>query len=286
MKLTIISGRSGSGKSTCLQVLEDLEYFCVDNIPASLLGTLAQRISSEDHLKLQNVAVSIDARNISEDLLKFPDIYDELTSSGDLDIQIIYLDADDKTLIQRFSETRRKHPLSDMNISLLEALKQEKQLLAPISSLAHLSVDTTELSYHQLRDIVKNRIAEHDGRGTALLFQSFGFKHGIPADADLVFDVRCLPNPYWVSRLRKLTGLDPEVVDFLESQPEVSEMYEDIRGFVERWLPRFERNNRSYITVAIGCTGGQHRSVYICEKLKQYFSQSVQNTQVRHKEFA
>lgn len=286
MKLIIISGRSGSGKTTCLHVLEDLEYYCVDNIPASLIGDLAKRIGPEKDGVPQSVAVSIDARNLSSDLEQFPDIHHQLIEHTGLDVQIIYLDAEDNTLLKRFSETRRKHPLSNDQISLLEALQQEKALLEPISALSQLSIDTSNLSIHQLRDIVKNRIAEHDGYGTALLFESFGFKNGLPPDADLVFDARCLPNPYWVPELRSLTGLDQAVADYLENQTEVGSMYEDIRRFLERWLPHFQANNRSYITVAIGCTGGQHRSVYLCEKLRKHFSRSIRNTQIRHKEFA
>lgn len=286
MKLIIISGRSGSGKTTCLHVLEDLEYYCVDNIPASLIGDLVKRIGPDKDGVPQSVAVSIDARNLSSDLEQFPHIHRQLIEQSGLDVQVIYLDAEVETLLKRFSETRRKHPLSNEQISLLEALQQEQALLEPISSLSQLSIDTSQLSIHQLRDIVKNRIAEHDGSGTALLFQSFGFKNGLPLDADLVFDARCLPNPYWVPELRDLTGLDQAVADYLEQQTEVDSMYKDIRDFLERWLPHFQANNRSYITVAIGCTGGQHRSVYLSEKLRQHFSTTISNTQIRHKEFA
>lgn len=286
MRLIIISGRSGSGKSTCLHVLEDLDYYCVDNIPASLLGTLADRISPSQTSRLSNVAVSIDARNISEDLQQFPAIYQRLDHKSELDKQIIFLDAEDNTLLKRFSETRRKHPLSSAHVNLLEAIKKESELLEPISSLAQLTVDTSHLSMHELRDIVKNRVAQHKGRGIALQFQSFGFKNGVPVDADMVYDARCLPNPYWISHLRGKTGFDEEVVTYLESQQEVGEMLEDIKDYLETWLPRFEKNSRSYITVAIGCTGGQHRSAYLCEKLKEHFSRTLANVQVRHKELA
>lgn len=284
MKLVIISGRSGSGKSTCLHVLEDLGYYCVDNIPASLLGVLAARVSKGPGAGLSNVAVSIDARNIPDDLRQFPETYGRLNGEQDLETQIIFLDADNNTLLKRFSETRRKHPLSDSDVSLLEAIKQEKELLNPIASLADLAIDTSDLSIHELRDTVKNRVAERESGRMALQFQSFGFKNGVPPDADMVYDARCLPNPYWLSPLRGKTGKDPEVIDFLESQPEVRQMFEDIRRYLERWLPCFEKNNRSYITVAIGCTGGRHRSVYLCEKLKQHFSHLIPNVQVRHKE--
>ena len=285
MKLIVISGRSGSGKSTCLHVLEDIGYYCVDNLPASMRGTLTERVSKDLHPEFQEVAVSIDARNISEDLEKFPDIFKQLDSST-IERQIIFLDADDNTLLKRFSETRRKHPLTSENLGLLEAIKKEKQLLSPIISLANLTIDTSSLSLHQLRDIVKNRVTTHDAAGMAVQFQSFGFKNGVPVDADIVFDVRCLPNPYWVIQLRSLNGLNKEVIDYLESQQEVQEMYNDIKDFLVRWLPRFEANNRSYITIAIGCTGGQHRSVFICEKLKKHFTSEKLNIQVRHKEIS
>ena len=285
MKLIVISGRSGSGKSTCLHVLEDIGYYCVDNLPASMLGTLTESVSNDLHPEFQEVAVSIDARNISDDLEKFPHIFENLDSNK-IERQIIFLDADDNTLLKRFSETRRRHPLTSENLGLLEAIKKEKFLLAPIISLSNLTIDTSSLSLHQLRDIVKNRVTSKAGTGLSVQFQSFGFKHGVPVDADMVFDVRCLPNPYWVVQLRSLNGLDKEVADYLDSQHEVQDMYTDIKDFLTRWLPKFEANNRSYITIAIGCTGGQHRSVYLCEKLKLEFNTTSYNVQVRHKEIS
>ena len=285
MKLIVISGRSGSGKSTCLHVLEDIGYYCVDNLPASMLGTLTESVSNDLHPEFQEVAVSIDARNISEDLEKFPHIFENLDSNK-IERQIIFLDADDNTLLKRFSETGRRHPLTSENLGLLEAIKKEKFLLAPIISLSNLTIDTSSLSLHQLRDIVKNRVTSKAGTGLSVQFQSFGFKHGVPVDADMVFDVRCLPNPYWVVQLRSLNGLDKEVADYLDSQHEVQDMYTDIKDFLTRWLPKFEANNRSYITIAIGCTGGQHRSVYLCEKLKLEFNTTSYNVQVRHKEIS
>ncbi len=285
MKVIIVSGRSGSGKSTCLHVLEDLGYYCVDNMPASLLAALAERIAKENNNELNRVAVSIDARNLSGDLSKFREIFDRLDAST-LDRQIIFLDAETDTLLKRFSETRRKHPLSNSDLGLLEAIKLEKELLAPIANLANLMIDTSTLTLHDLRDIVRDRVANHKPNILALQFQSFGFKHGIPKDADMVFDLRCLPNPYWVNTLRGLTGLNKEVIDYLEAQPEVEKMYNDLKGFLENWIPSFERNNRNYITVALGCTGGQHRSVFLSEKLKKHFSQTISNIQVRHRELS
>lgn len=285
MKLIIISGRSGSGKSTCLHVLEDLGYYCVDNMPASLLAALAERIAEENNNDLDKVAVSIDARNLSGDLSKFQEIFSTLDTSS-LESQIIFLDAETNTLLKRFSETRRKHPLSHSDLGLLEAIKLEKDLLTPIADLASLTIDTSSLNLHDLRDIVRERIADHKPNVLALQFQSFGFKHGIPIDADMVYDVRCLPNPYWVNTLRSLTGLNQEVIDYLESEPEVIKMFNDIKDFLESWIPSFEKNNRSYITIALGCTGGQHRSVFLSEKLSEHFSRTISNIQVRHRELS
>ena len=282
MKLTIISGRSGSGKSTVLHVLEDRGYYCIDNLPASLLSSLASRISS-DATGIPNVAVSIDARNISADLDKFPSIINELKNKS-LSTEIVFLDANSQTLLKRFSETRRKHPLSSEAIGLKEAIDKESELLEAISIMASLSIDTSNMSLHQLRDTVKNHLLDDQQTTLALLFQSFGFKNGLPVDADIVYDVRCLPNPYWVNSLRSLTGLDDAVVGFLDSQEEVQEMCSDIENFLQKWIPSFESNNRSYITVALGCTGGQHRSVYMCEKLGEIFSTQGSNVQVRHRE--
>jgi len=282
MKLLIISGRSGSGKSTVLHILEDRGYYCIDNLPASLLPSLADRLVSDSSVS-SNIAVSIDARNIYIDLQKVPDIIEQLKKKN-LAIDIIFLDANSQTLLRRFSESRRKHPLSDDKVGLREAIDKETELLEAISLMASLSIDTSSMTLHELRDAIKSRIVEQSDTGLALLFQSFGFKNGVPVDADIVYDVRCLPNPYWEAALRSLTGLDQKVVDYLDSQQEVQHMLGDIKDYLQRWLPRFEENNRSYITVALGCTGGQHRSVYLCEKLGHYFQDHISNVQVRHRE--
>ena len=280
MKLTIISGRSGSGKSTVLHILEDRGYYCIDNLPASLLHSLANRVFTGE-TDIPNVAVSIDARNISADLEQVPNIINELKSKN-LPTEIIFLDANSQTLMKRFNETRRKHPLSDERIGLKEAIDKESELLEPISAMANLSIDTGKMSLNQLRDSIKDRLVKNKEAGLALLFQSFGYKNGVPVDADIIYDVRCLPNPYWENSLRALTGLDEAVIKFLNSKNEVQEMYGDISQFLQKRLPKYEGNNRSYITVAIGCTGGQHRSVYLCEKFANEFVESIRNVQVRH----
>jgi|TARA_B110000438_G_scaffold38907_1_gene38778 UPF0042 nucleotide-binding protein len=284
MKLTIISGRSGSGKSTVLHILEDRGYYCIDNLPASLLHSLANRVFTGE-TDIPNVAASIDARNISADLEQVPNIVNDLKSKN-LPTEIIFLDANSQTLLKRFNESRRKHPLSDERIGLKEAIDKESELLEPISVMANLSIDTSKMSLHQLRDSIKDRLVKNKETGLALLFQSFGYKNGVPVDADIVYDVRCLPNPYWDNSLRSLTGLDEAVMKFLNAENEVQEMYSDISQYLQKWLPKFEGNNRSYITVAIGCTGGLHRSVYLCEKLSNEFVKSITNVQVRHRELA
>ena len=282
MKLTIISGRSGSGKSTVLHVLEDKGYYCIDNLPASLLPALAKRISA-DADDLSHVAVSVDARNVSADLEQVPQILAELKEKT-IPTEILFLDANSQTLLKRFSESRRKHPLSSESIGLREAIDKESELLEPISVLASLTIDTSNMSLQALRQTVKERVLDDQSNAMALLFQSFGFKNGVPVDADIVYDVRCLPNPFWDNSLRALTGLDEAVMQFLGDEAEVTEMLEDISSYLEKWLPKFEANNRSYITVAVGCTGGQHRSVYLCERLAEAFEGKISNVQVRHRE--
>lgn len=282
MKLTIISGRSGSGKSTVLHVLEDKGYYCIDNLPASLLPALAKRIST-DASDLTQVAASVDARNVSTDLEQVPQIVAELKEKT-IPTEILFLDANSQTLLKRFSESRRKHPLSSESVGLREAIDKESELLEPISVLANLTIDTSNMSLQALRQTVKERMLDDQTNAMALLFQSFGFKNGVPVDADIVYDVRCLPNPFWDNSLRALTGLDDAVKKFLGDESEVSEMLEDISNYLEKWLPKFEANNRSYITVAVGCTGGQHRSVYLCERLAESFVGKISNVQVRHRE--
>lgn len=290
MQLAIISGRSGSGKTTALQVLEDLNFYCVDNLPLSLLPKLIEQVQQEAALNnhsdaYDRIAVGIDARNLASQLKDFPKIFQQLNSNH-LNCKIIYLDSKDEVLIRRFSTSRRKHPLSSETVSLAEAIASEDKFLKPIEELASLSVDTSNLTIHQLRETIKQEIFQNNSQQTAILIQSFSYKHGIPIDADFVFDARCLPNPHWQTALRELTGLDSKVKSFLGKDEDTQEMLGNISHFLLRWIPEFETNNRSYLTIAIGCTGGQHRSVYLAETLAETLKAKVQKVQVRHRELS
>ncbi len=282
MQLVIISGRSGSGKSTALHQLEDEGYYCIDNLPVSLLPALVQETSRPEFSHFRGTAVCIDARNAWKDLADFGDIVDALPTA--VQREILFLDAEDSALIKRFSETRRRHPLSSESTPLAEAIVRERQLLEPISSEASLVLDTTRMTIYELRDAIKQRLLKNLTGTMSVLFQSFGFKRGLPADADLVFDVRMLPNPHWVKELRLRNGLDPEVRDFLESQPLADELYRDICAYLDTWLPRYKDSNRSYMTVAIGCTGGQHRSVYLADRLFHRYREQYPDIHIRHRE--
>lgn len=282
MRLVIISGRSGSGKSTALHVMEDAGFYCIDNLPAALLPPLVQRMAQSAE-KPDGIAVSIDARNMIEDLFRFADIVAEV-KTFQLDCNIVFLDAREATLITRFSETRRKHPLSNTETDLREAIAGEKILLEPIREMADIRIDTTDLNIYELRERVREQVARDAAPGLAIVFQSFGFKNGVPVDADFVFDVRCLPNPHWHKELRDFTGQEEPVIEFLDQQPAAQNMFKDVSHFLDIWLPGFAGSSRTYLTVAIGCTGGKHRSVYLCEKLKRHFATSFTNVQVRHRE--
>jgi UPF0042 nucleotide-binding protein len=281
MRLIIISGRSGSGKSTALHQLEDEGFYCIDNLPAALLPALVEQ-AGKGEAQSQGIAVCIDARNAWKDLHRFPQLLDLLPADTRTDI--LFLDADDSTLIKRFSETRRRHPLSDEDTPLAEAIVRERHILEPISISASLSLDTSQMTIHELRSSIRQRLVGELAGDMSILFQSFGFKRGLPTDADLVFDARVLPNPHWEKSLRVKTGRDPEVARFLEQQEETEEFYADIAGFLDNWLPRYHDNNRSYITVAIGCTGGQHRSVYLTERLFKHYGGQYPRVHLRHRE--
>ncbi|MDD5057928.1 MAG: RNase adapter RapZ [Sideroxydans sp.] len=278
MQLFLISGLSGSGKSVALKTLEDSGFFCVDNLPAELLNALIDTLWQSGQ---KRIAVSVDVRS-AKSLPLLPQNIQSMKRQG-LDVQLLFLDAKTDTLVKRFSETRRMHPLNDGILTLPECVTKERELLHRISEIGH-HIDTSDLNANALRAWVKQFIKLDRARMT-LLFQSFGFKHGIPLDADLVFDVRCLPNPYYDPKLRALTGRDPEVIAFLEQSLSTRKMLSDIRTFVEDWLPGYISDNRIYLTVAIGCTGGQHRSVYLVEQLALYFT-TMQQVLVRHREFA
>lgn len=282
MNIYIISGLSGSGKTIALQALEDMGFYCIDNLPAGLLPHFAKQLINPESNRSQRAAVSIDARN--RDFLKsLPTHLQELEQLG-LDYKIIYLEADEANLIKRFSETRRKHPLTDQVTPLIEGINMERILLSPIANNADKRIDTTYTTPHELRALIRDYAGRENDARLSLLFESFGYKHGTPLDADFVFDVRCLPNPYWQTELRNLTGLDQSVIDFLESKETVGQMVDQIRVFIENWLPSFKLENRSYITVAVGCTGGQHRSVHVARRLVDYFSTTDLNVQIRHRE--
>ena len=278
MNLIIISGRSGSGKSVVLRALEDLGYYCVDNIPVNLLPTLTHTVVDE----YDQVAVSIDVRNLPKEPNELNEILDYLPTSWQM--TIVYIDASDDMLVKRFSETRRLHPLTKQNMSLVDAIKSESNLLAPIAERADLHIDTDAMSVHQLAELIRERILGKKSSRLVLVFESFGFKHGIPKDADYVFDARFLPNPHWEPDLKHLTGLDAPVEIFLGSQPLVTKFIWQIQNLITTWLPHLERNNRSYVTVAIGCTGGQHRSVFIAQSLAKTFSDIHPDVQLRHRE--
>ncbi|MGC0121186.1 RNase adapter RapZ [Pseudoalteromonas piscicida] len=278
LELIIISGRSGSGKSVALRVLEDLGYYCVDNIPVNLLPSLVRSVSDN----YNKIAVSIDVRNLPKEQNEFNDILEYLP--GFAKPTLFYLDSDDQTLIKRFSETRRLHPLSLHNLPLDVAIKKERELLDVLITRADFLIDTTGLSVHQLAEDIREKILGKKDKQLIITFESFGFKHGIPKQADYVFDARFLPNPHWEPELKPLTGLDQPVKDYLSSHSIVQKFTWQIQTFVQTWLPHLERNNRSYLTIAIGCTGGQHRSVYLAQTIGERFAKTHPNVKIRHRE--
>lgn len=283
MKLVIISGLSGSGKTIALHTLEDMGYYCIDNLPVGLLDALSQEFSDHNPDKVDKVAVGIDARNHAEQIGHFPDFLASCKERG-FDCRTLFLQADSQTLLQRFSETRRKHPLSGPDMTLADAIEAERALLAPVAGEADLFIDTSRTNVHQLRELVRECIGGGESSGLSVVLRSFGFKHGIPVDADIVFDARCLPNPHWEPGLRHLTGLDRDVVEFLDREPSVHELCDDIGSFLARWVPRYDKDNRSYLSVAIGCTGGQHRSVYLVERIVARLGDRFGNIVKRHRE--
>ena len=283
MRLIIISGLSGSGKTVALHTLEDENFYCVDNLPLGLLPGFAEQVMNRKMNIYDEIAVGIDARSGAEDLRRFNEIIKQTKATG-IKLEIVFLQAAINELIKRFSDTRRRHPLARKGLPLTEAIDIERNLLAPIATGADLTIDTSHTNVYQLRDLIKQRLMDHTEGKLSILFQSFGFKHSVPTDSDFVFDVRCLPNPHWEPLLRPLTGRDKEVVDFLKDQKDVIDMLDHIRDFMQFWIPQFAAQNRYYLTISIGCTGGQHRSVYIAEQLYSYFMEKFSNVSLRHRE--
>jgi UPF0042 nucleotide-binding protein len=283
MRLVIISGLSGSGKSVALHLLEDLGFYCVDNIPVGLLRSFVDHVLYANDRTLSDVGVGLDARNRPSEIEQLPALAKKLRADG-IACEIVFLQAEDDILLSRFSETRRKHPLSNRAVSLREAIAKERELLGPIIDTADLIVDTSGTTAYDLREHIRNRIGDKKPNTLSIFIESFGYKHGLPGDADFVFDVRCLPNPYWETQLRQLSGRDEAVIAFLDAEPRVQEMIDDIVAFLETWIPRYEDFQRSYLTVAIGCTGGQHRSVYVAESVARRLKAHHQSIQTRHHE--
>lgn len=283
-RLILVSGLSGSGKTVALHTLEDAGFFCVDNIPLPLLDPLLDELEMEHHHNEGNIAVGVDIRSGQEAMASFSRTLD-LLRSRPLNVHVIYLDCSEETLLRRYHHTRRRHPLARKGRPLTEAIALERSWLECVCSAADLRIDTSMLTMHQLAATFRQRITEAEDERLSLLFQSFGFKYGVPSDADFVFDVRCLPNPHYEPELTKKTGQDPAVIDFLELHDDVDAMYESIQNHLKRWIPCFSQGNRSYITVAVGCTGGRHRSVYLAERLRNaWVNEPGAITTVRHRE--
>jgi UPF0042 nucleotide-binding protein len=281
MRLVIVSGLSGSGKSVALRELEDIDFYCVDNIPAALLKPfIAHTIRGTDEV-YRRTAVGLDARNRPNEINTIPALVGELKRSG-IACEVLFLHASDEVLLKRYAETRRKHPLVSAEVSLREAIDTERKLLEPITGAADLVIDTSNMTVHTLRERIRERVAREGEARVSLMFESFGYKHGIPGDADFVFDVRSLPNPYWDDSLRHLTGRDAEVIAYLAAFQIVRAMIDSIAAFLGPRIAEFEEANRSYLTIAVGCTGGQHRSVYIAEELAAHFRREYPHVLTRH----
>ena len=278
MRLIVVSGHSGAGKSVALRVLEDLGYYCVDNLPVNLLDAFVQSVSESK----QNVAVSIDILNIPKKLKELNTTLEKL--KAELDVTVLFLDANKETLLTRYSETRRIHPLSlgSQSLSLDQAIELEQEILMPLKAHADLVLNSSGQSLHDLSETIRMRVQGRDRKDLVMVFESFGFKYGLPSDADYVFDVRFLPNPHWEPALRPLTGLEAPIGAFLEQHQSVLDLKYQIESFIETWLPLLEKNNRSYLTVAIGCTGGKHRSVYLTQKIGEFFADKGHQVQIRH----
>jgi UPF0042 nucleotide-binding protein len=281
VRILIVSGLSGSGKSVALHMLEDLGFYCIDNIPAALLKSFISHTVRTPEPAYERTAIGLDARNTAGEIASVPKLLEELKRGG-IQCEVLFLTASEDELLRRFSETRRKHPMSRDNLDLRAAMAKEREILEPIVYAADLVIDTSRMGVHELRDIVHQRLEQRSVPRLSITFESFGFKHGIPGDADFVFDARSIANPYWEPSLRKLTGKDPEVMRFLEAQEPAGRLIEDIARFIEARIPEYQANNRGYLTVAVGCTGGQHRSVYIVDRLAERFAARFANVSARH----
>lgn len=280
-RLLIVSGLSGAGKSVALHVLEDIGYYCIDNLPAALLDSLLEKLS--DDASARRLAVGVDARNPQDDLESLPDVVQNIRASG-VQTEILFLQADDDILLKRYSESRRRHPLAEGGMELRDAIRRERELLGQVINAADLVIDTSRTSIYELGDLIRERVDRRQPKMLSVLVESFGFKNGIPADVDFVFDMRCLPNPYWQPQLRPLTGLDAAVIEFLDNDRRCQSMYRDIVAFLRTWIPEYVSFNRRYLTIGIGCTGGQHRSVYMTEKLAAALREFHESVMTRHSE--
>ncbi len=280
--LIVLTGLSGGGKTVALRALEDLDFYCVDNLPGSLLPHLVQAVLQDCSSRRRRIAVGMDVRNRGEDFSHLPSVLSELAAAG-VEVHLIFLDCRDEVLIKRYSETRRRHPLALRGVSLADAIVEERRLLRPLIAIAEKVIDSSDLNVHQLRRLVATGYAQTT-KGLTLMFQSFAFRRGLPLDADFVFDARCLPNPHWQPHLRPLSGKDAPVRDFLDGEPLVGEFFSDTARWLDTWIPRFEQDDRSYLTIAVGCTGGRHRSVYLVEKLAAHYRDQREAVLTFHRE--
>ena len=281
-RLVVVSGLSGSGKSVALRTLEGLDFYCVDNLPSALMPAFVRALSEDAGGLPPRLAVGVDVRNRANSLTRLPAILASLAETG-IAYELVFLDTRDEALIKRYSETRRRHPLSADGLGLADAIALERKLMKPVAAIADRVIDTSELNVHQLRRLVIAELGMKSGTMT-VLFESFAFKRGVPPDADFAFDARCLPNPHWTPRLRPLSGRDADVRNWLEQQPDVIQFRDQLRGFLETWLPRFRDDGRSYVTICVGCTGGRHRSVYLVEQLAEYFRENQTQVLSYHRE--
>lgn len=279
-RLIIVSGLSGAGKTVALRTLEDLDYYCVDNLPTALLPAFVEAVRAQG--RYPRLAVGVDVRNRQDDLQQLPAMLARIAHQG-LAYQLVFLDTRDEVLLKRFSDTRRRHPLTHDGLALNDAIMLERKLLRPLIAIADKVIDSSELNVHQLRRLIATEFGTQ-GAALSLLFESFAYKRGVPSDADFVFDARCLPNPHWEATLRPLSGRDPAIREYFAKFPEVAHYIDQIRGLLATWLPRFEADQRSYITVGIGCTGGRHRSVYIVERLAEIFRATREQVMTFHRE--